>query len=359
MKNTLAENLLRFGVKNLKDADKTRIQHLSEIAPGGSTISPETQKQIDAMIAASSALVAPIRGLAFTGTGKARGVGYKVSDVNIGRDQYGVDIYVKISFGGSSFEIYVGASTKDKKTPVIARKGSFIGDPRYAEVVMPITGRTVFETASAYPWVLNMLAYDENKTQWDSIAAAITKLGQKYIATGIATNESRIYEIAPGGSTVSPEAQAQMDKLIASTEAPINSYITTNKIKFEGPGQPFTVTGAKLTAATDSPDLTLQLTASGWSNSLFFYLQANDAGTDLNLQLSGKRNVPVTQANVYQALIWTLGNNGKQYIDKYVNGMNKQKELAAAGQPNPLDQLVGLIQLISSKWKSGTMATRG
>jgi hypothetical protein len=169
--------------------------------------------------------------------------------------------------------------------------------------------------------------------------------------------EKSLQEIAPGGSTMTPAAQAQMDKMIAATSGVITNFFSKNKITFQGPGDPLTVTSGVLSSAKDSPDLILRLDTT-FANDIFFYLQAADSGQDLQLELSGRRAVPITQANVYSALLYSLGQNSKQYIDKYVNGMNKQKELAAANQPNPLDQLVNLLLAINTNWKSGKMATK-
>jgi hypothetical protein len=198
-----------------------------------------------------------------------------------------------------------------------------------------------------------------NPSPYKTLMGVLNGIAAKYSSTGLAapTRESRIYEIAPGGATISPEAQAQIDKLISATSGVITNFISKNKITFQGPGDPLTVTSGVLSSAKDSPDLILRLDTT-FANDIFFYLQAADSGQDLQLQLSGRRAVPITQANVYSALLYSLGQNSKQYIDKYVNGMNKQKELAAANQPNPLDQLVNLLLAINTNWKSGKMATR-
>jgi hypothetical protein len=60
MKNTLAENLLRFGVKNLKDADK---QKLMEQDPGSSKMTPEQVQAFDAYINKSQQAVKNTFGL--------------------------------------------------------------------------------------------------------------------------------------------------------------------------------------------------------------------------------------------------------------------------------------------------------
>jgi hypothetical protein len=191
------------------------------------------------------------------------------------------------------------------------------------------------------------------------LAENLLRFGVKNLNLSDVSNlhKKGLQEIAPGGATISPEAQAQIDKLISATSGVITNFISKNKITFQGPGDPLTVTSGVLSSAKDSPDLILRLDTT-FANDIFFYLQAADSGQDLQLELSGRRAVPITQANVYSSLVYSLGQNSKQYIDKYVNGMNKQKELAAANQPNPLDQLVNLLLAINTKWKSGTMATR-
>jgi len=154
--------------------------------PNGSTMSSDTAAKIDAAIAAAKALVTPINGLTFKGTGQAKGVrNFTVSDVKLAKDQDKPDVYVAIDFSGSSFEIYFGADTKDNKTPVIARNGKFIGDPTYSKVVYAVTGQNVHTIASeGYTWVKNYMGYEENKAQWDKIAAAITNVANKYISSG-------------------------------------------------------------------------------------------------------------------------------------------------------------------------------
>lgn len=59
MKNILAENLLRFGVKNLSESDKRR---LSEVNPQVSTISPAAQAKVDKAVTDSQSILNTVVG---------------------------------------------------------------------------------------------------------------------------------------------------------------------------------------------------------------------------------------------------------------------------------------------------------
>jgi len=170
---------------------------------------------------------------------------------------------------------------------------------------------------------------------------------------------SRLFEQTPAGSTISPAAQAQIDKLIAATSEPINSFISTNKITFETPGEPMMVNQATLSSAKDSPDLVLKLDTS-FANDLYFTLIApNKVGNDLEVVIGPSQSKGIIdRANVYKAIMYNVGQSGKTTFDKYVTGMRKATELEAAGKPNPLDQIVNLLLMISKKWKSGSMTTK-
>jgi hypothetical protein len=233
MKNILAENLLRFGVKNLNHVDKAVVEHLMEVNPAGSTVSPETQAKIDAMIAASEALIAPIKGLGFVGTGQAAGTTQKVSQVKLGKVKDSTEVYVAVYWGSSSIVTYYFGALNGK--PVVS---SWEINGKYQSQAKPITAASVFEIGvSQGKWVGDYLAYNKNAKQWQTVADAITAVANKYIATGIATNESRIYEIAPAGGTLSPGAQETMDKLIAETQAIVSKYINSSlKLDLKGGG---------------------------------------------------------------------------------------------------------------------------
>ena len=184
MKNILAENLLRFGVKNLSESDKRR---LSEVNPQGSTLSPEAQAQIDKMITASNTLVDPIKALTFTGTGKYAGNNWKVYTVTITKNKDTSDVSVNLYFTKDNISsFFIGVSSSDKKTPVISNKpiGSTGGGNEKT-----ITGPNALTIAAMdIAWV-STLTYDKNKTQWDTVATALTNVTNKYIQTGLATKE--------------------------------------------------------------------------------------------------------------------------------------------------------------------------
>lgn len=237
MKNILAENLLRFGVKNLNHVDKAVVEHLMEVAPAGSTISPETQAKIDAMIAASEALIAPIKSLGFVGTGQAAGTTQKVTQVKLGKVKDSTEVYVAVYWGSSSIVTYYFGALNGK--PVVS---SWEINGKNQSQAKPITANSVFEIGvSQGKWVGDYLAYNKNVKQWQTIADAITAVANKYIATGIATNESyysrknRLSEVNPGGAGTFD--QAAMDKMIAETKAIAAKYInSTLKLDLKGGG---------------------------------------------------------------------------------------------------------------------------
>jgi hypothetical protein len=65
MKNTLAENLLRFGVKNLTLESISNLEQIAEQTPAGSTMTPEAQVKMDKMIADTQALARGAVGVTF------------------------------------------------------------------------------------------------------------------------------------------------------------------------------------------------------------------------------------------------------------------------------------------------------
>lgn len=176
------------------------------------------------------------------------------------------------------------------------------------------------------------------------------------------SDKQKLMEQDPKSSTISPQAQAQMDKLISATSSPINTFISTNKITFETSGQPMVITGATLSSnqqnANAKYDLALKLDTT-FTNDLYLYLVAPETpGGDLQIKTgSGTTVGAIDRKNVYLALVYDAGTSGRAVFDKYVAGMQKAKELEAAGKPNPLDQIVNLVSLINKQWKSGSMAT--
>ena len=231
MKNILAENMLRFGVKNLNHVDRAVVEHLMEVNPAGSTISPQTQAKIDAMIAASEALIAPIKGLGFVGTNQAAGTTQKVSQVKLGKVKDSTEVYVAVYWGSSSIVTYYFGALNGK--PVVS---SWEINGKYQSQAKPITAASVFEIGNSQgKWVGQYMAFNKNAKQWQTVADAITAVANKYIATGIATNESKIYEIAPGGA--GSFDQAALDKMVAETKAIAEKYInSTLKLDLKGGG---------------------------------------------------------------------------------------------------------------------------
>lgn len=169
-------------------------------------------------------------------------------------------------------------------------------------------------------------------------------------------------EIAPGGAATSAAAQAQIDKLIAATNAPVSTFITQNKITFQTPGDPLVISSAKIgSAGTNSNadyDLYIVLNSNFSKNPIYLYLQAVEGGT-MKLGIGNKVYAEIDKTNVWRALRYTWGTAGSDAIglDKYLKTNHPvTKELDAAGK-NPLDLIVKLINIVVDKWKSGTMAT--
>jgi hypothetical protein len=65
MKNILAENMLRFGPRNLSESEKQNLQRLSEIAPAGGSMTPQGKALMDKMIADTQVLAKGAVGVTF------------------------------------------------------------------------------------------------------------------------------------------------------------------------------------------------------------------------------------------------------------------------------------------------------
>ena len=349
---TVADAITAVANKYIATGIATNESRIYEIAPGGGTMTADAQAKIDAAIAASSALVAPIKGISFKGTGAASGRNFAVSNVKLAKDQYGPDVYVDIELGKSSFEIYFGASTADNKTPVIGPNGRFIGDPRYANAVKTVTGQNVFDIAAGgYKWVKDYLAYEVNKAQWDKIAATITAVAYKYIASGgIATNESRIYEIAPAGGTMTPQGQAIMDKMIIDTQALAKGAVgvTFN----DGTSQPIMKIGSATVEAVN-PEywklngairLVLNTNFGGMAKSVKIGLLADESNTVKIVGPSG-RLLNLDAIGVKSALENWLGSPYQKMLDR-----------STALKPNPYKTLMDVLNGIAAKYKSTGLA---
>lgn len=364
MKNILAENLLRFGVKNLSTSD---VSKLHEVNPVGSTITPQGQAAMDKMIADTQALAKGAVGVTFTdGTSEPMKVGSAtVEAVNPENWKLNgaIRLVLNTNFGGIAKSIRIGLLTDESNAvKIVGRSGQLLN-------LDAIGIKSALENWLGTPYQ-KMLdrSTAANPSPYKTLLGVLNGIAAKYKSTGLAapTRESKIQEIAPGGSTVSPEAQAQIDKLVAATSGIITNFISKNKITFQTSGNPMTVTGGTLISskaddANAKSDLILKLDTT-FADKLFFYLTAPEkVGNDLLVGTGGGgRTGEISKQNVYSALIYSTGQVGKQIFDKYLMPNHPTtKALTDSGQPNPLDQIASLLKLISDKWKSGTMATRG
>jgi len=192
MKNVLAKNLLRFRAKNLSESNVSNLHKtdLQEIAPTGGTISAEAQQQIDKLISDSANLLQNSRNLTFTSIGGTfKGQIFQTTKIGIKRGKMESDIYwyLEVKRQGATepyvTNIYFTAS-KDNKTPLITANLKIPG--------IPITGQNVQELAvknGSTPIIWQNLDYQTNKSSWDTIAAALVNIGNKYIATGVGNPE--------------------------------------------------------------------------------------------------------------------------------------------------------------------------
>lgn len=171
-------------------------------------------------------------------------------------------------------------------------------------------------------------------------------------------------EVNPAGAAVNPAAQAQMDTLISATSTPLTTYVTNTKITFLTKGQPYVIDTVKLSSNQQAQnakyDLVLTLSATGWTDKMYIYLNAPDkVGDDLQVQInSSGMGVAIDRKNVYLAIIYGSGSTFKTIADKYVTGMNMAKQLEAEGKPNPLDQIATLCSMVSNQWKTTGTATK-
>jgi hypothetical protein len=249
MKNILAENLLRFGVKNINHVDRAVIQHLSEIAPGGSSISPEAQAQIDAMIAATMAPVTSFiktNPITFITPGDPLTVTSATISSNKGDVNANYDLNVRLNSTFTQNPIDLSLKGVEGATLQLKIGG---GNQWGAIDKMNVYKALIYTWGAAGAKAVGLDKYmianhpttkplnDAGKNPLDLIVSLLNIVVNKWKSGKMATSESKIYEIAPAGGTISPDAQANMDKLVAETQGIVSKYINSSlKLDLKGGG---------------------------------------------------------------------------------------------------------------------------
>jgi hypothetical protein len=127
MKNILAENMLRFGPRNLSESEKQNLQRLSEIAPGGGSMTPQGQALMDKMIADTQALAKGAVGVTFDdGTSQPMKVASAtVEAVNPENWKLNgaIRLVLNTNFGGMAKSIRIGLLADESNTVKIVGPG--------------------------------------------------------------------------------------------------------------------------------------------------------------------------------------------------------------------------------------------
>jgi len=176
MKNILAENLLRFGVKNLTEADK---QKLMEQNPAGSTMSPEAQLIQDKMIADTQALAKGAVGVTF---GDMKVVSASIAGVEPEHWKLNgvVQLILTTNYGGDAKSIKIGIMADETGNIKIVTLGGVLKPLDATGIRASLDG----SLGKAYKSLLDN-AVTQQPSPYKTLMTVLKGVADKYKETGL------------------------------------------------------------------------------------------------------------------------------------------------------------------------------